>query len=76
MLRLIVPGFVGTTRRITSRPFEHQVPAARRAQVMDLLRKRLTDAGLEVVSVHSAYPTLEDIFVTMTRKADDKAGLF
>ena len=26
MLRLIVPGFVGTTRRITSRPFEHQVP--------------------------------------------------
>jgi hypothetical protein len=41
---------------------------------MDLLRKRLTEAGLDVVSVHSAYPTLEDIFVTMTRKADDKAG--
>jgi ABC-type multidrug transport system ATPase subunit len=48
--------------------------SARRARVMDLLRKRLTDAGLDVVSVRSAYPTLEDIFVTMTRKADDKAG--
>ena len=46
--------------------------SARRARVMDLLRKRLTDAGLDVISVRSAYPTLEDIFVSMTRKADDK----
>jgi ABC-type multidrug transport system ATPase subunit len=57
-------------------PYASFAAAARRARVMDLLRKRLTHAGLEVVSVHSAYPTLEDIFVTMTRKADDKAGLF
>jgi ABC-2 type transport system ATP-binding protein len=48
--------------------------SARRARVMDLLRKRLTDTGLDVVSVRSAYPTLEDIFVTMTRKAAEKAG--
>jgi ABC-type multidrug transport system ATPase subunit len=46
--------------------------SARRARVMDLLRKRLADAGLDVISVRSAYPTLEDIFVSMTRKADDK----
>jgi ABC-type multidrug transport system ATPase subunit len=57
-------------------PYASFAAAARRARVMDLLRKRLIDAGLEVMSVHSAYPTLEDIFVTMTRKADDKAGLF
>jgi ABC-2 type transport system ATP-binding protein len=56
-------------------PYAPFAASARRARVMDLLRKRLIDAGLDVVSVHSAYPTLEDIFVTMTRKADDKAGL-
>jgi ABC-type multidrug transport system ATPase subunit len=57
-------------------PYASFAASARRARVMDLLRKRLIDAGLEVLSVHSAYPTLEDIFVTMTRKADNKAGLF
>jgi ABC-2 type transport system ATP-binding protein len=55
-------------------PYSSFAASARRARVMDLLRKRLTDSGLDVVSVRSAYPTLEDIFVTMTRKADDKAG--
>jgi ABC-type multidrug transport system ATPase subunit len=55
-------------------PYASFATSARRARVMDLLRKRLTDAGLDVVSVHSAYPTLEDIFVSMTRKADDNAG--
>ena len=55
-------------------PYASFAASARRARVMALLRKRLTDAGLDVVSVRSAYPTLEDIFVTMTRKADDKAG--
>jgi ABC-type multidrug transport system ATPase subunit len=54
-------------------PFSSFAASARRARVMDLLRKRLTDAGLDVISVRSAYPTLEDIFVSMTRKADDKA---
>jgi ABC-type multidrug transport system ATPase subunit len=53
-------------------PYASFAASARRARVMALLRKRLTDAGLDVVSVRSAYPTLEDIFVTMTRKADDR----
>jgi ABC-2 type transport system ATP-binding protein len=57
-------------------PYASFAASARRARVMHLLRKRLTDAGLEVVSVRSAYPTLEDIFVTMTRKADNEAGRF
>jgi ABC-type multidrug transport system ATPase subunit len=57
-------------------PYSSFAASARRARVMDLLRNRLIDAGLDVVSVHSAYPTLEDIFVTMTRKVDDKAGGF
>jgi ABC-type multidrug transport system ATPase subunit len=55
-------------------PYASFAASARRARVMDVLRKRLTDAGLDVMSVRSAYPTLEDIFVTMTRKEDDKAG--
>jgi len=46
--------------------------SVRRARIMDDLRKRLMAAGMEVLSVHSSYPTLEDIFVTMTRKADDE----
>src|SRR5262245_21073218 len=54
-------------------PYASFAASARRARVMDLLRKRLTESGLDVVSVRSAYPTLEDIFVTMTRKADEKA---
>lgn len=47
--------------------------AARRATVMDALRKHLEGAGIEVRSIHSVYPTLEDIFVTYTRQADERA---
>jgi ABC-2 type transport system ATP-binding protein len=45
--------------------------SARRAAVMYALRKRLLDAGLQVLSIRSVYPTLEDIFVSFTRKMDD-----
>ncbi len=47
--------------------------AARRAMVMDVLRKRLLAANIEVLTIHSVYPTLEDIFVSFTRQMDLKA---
>lgn len=48
--------------------------AARRALVMDVLRKRLLEAGIEVLAIRSVYPTLEDIFVSFTRRMDQSAG--
>jgi ABC-type multidrug transport system ATPase subunit len=53
--------------------FTSFMQSARRATVMDALRKHLEKSGLEVRSIHSVYPTLEDIFVTYTRQADEKA---
>ena len=47
--------------------------AAGRAGVMDTLRKRLLDAGIEVLSIRSVYPSLEDIFVSYTRRMDREA---
>ena len=47
---------------------------AQRAVVMDVLRKRLLAAGIEVLAVRSVYPSLEDIFVSFTRKMDQRAG--
>jgi len=44
--------------------------AARRAMVMDVLTRRLREHDIEVLSVRSVYPSLEDIFVSTTRKAD------
>jgi drug efflux transport system ATP-binding protein len=44
--------------------------SAKRAVVMDLLRKRLLENNIEVLGIHSVYPTLEDIFVSFTRKMD------
>ena len=44
--------------------------SARRAAVMEMLRKRLVDAHIEVLGVRSVYPSLEDIFVSFTRKMD------
>ena len=49
--------------------------AAQRAVIMDHLKKRLVDAGIEVLAIHSVYPTLEDIFVSFTRKMDRQAAL-
>jgi len=48
--------------------------SARRAAVMYALRKRLLDSGLQVLSIRSVYPTLEDIFVSFTRKMDESAA--
>jgi ABC-type multidrug transport system ATPase subunit len=44
--------------------------AAMRGEVMDVLRKRLLAAGIEVLSIRSVYPSLEDIFVSMTRQME------
>ncbi len=49
--------------------------AARRAVVMDVLRKRLLAANIEVMTIRSVYPSLEDIFVSLTRKMDQSAAL-
>ena len=57
----------------TGDPFASFSAAARRALVMDVLRKRLLNAGIEVLGIHSVYPTLEDIFVSFTRQMDRDA---
>ena len=49
--------------------------AAKRAVVMDVLRKRLVTAGIEVQAVRSVYPSLEDIFVSFTRRMARQAGM-
>jgi ABC-2 type transport system ATP-binding protein len=47
--------------------------AARRAMVMDVLRKRLIERNIEVLAIRSVYPSLEDIFVSFTRRMDQSA---
>ncbi len=49
--------------------------AARRAMVMDVLRKRLLAANIEVLTIRSVYPSLEDIFVSYTRRMDQTGSL-
>jgi ABC-2 type transport system ATP-binding protein len=44
--------------------------AARRGMVMDVLRRMLLAADIEVLTIRSVYPSLEDIFVSFTRKMD------
>jgi len=46
--------------------------AALRAEVMEHLRRQLASAGIEVLSIRSIYPSLEDIFVSFTRTMDRK----
>lgn len=58
--------------RESSDSYEVFGAAARRAVVMDLLSARLRDAGIEVLSVRSVYPSLEDIFVSTTKQADEQ----
>ena len=36
-------------------------------------RKRLLEANIEVLGIRSVYPSLEDIFVSFTRKMDQGA---
>lgn len=50
--------------------YQSLAAAARRAMVMDILTKRLREAGIHVIAVRSVRPTLEDIFVTMTTRAE------
>jgi ABC-2 type transport system ATP-binding protein len=52
--------------------FESFASAARRAAVRHVLRQALLASGIEVAEnqVHSVYPTLEDIFVSLTRQMD------
>ena len=49
--------------------------AARRAQVMEVLRERLASGGIEVLAFRSVYPSLEDIFVSFTRQMDRREFL-
>jgi ABC-type multidrug transport system ATPase subunit len=49
--------------------------AAVRAQVMELLRQRLVASGVEVLGIRSVPPTLEDIFVSLTRRMDQRGFL-
>jgi ABC-type multidrug transport system ATPase subunit len=49
--------------------------AAKRAVVMDVLRKHLLEAAIEVRAIRSVYPSLEDIFVSFTRRMDRQATL-
>jgi len=49
--------------------------SARRAMVMDVLRKRLLAADIEVLTIRSVYPSLEDIFVSYTRRMDQTGSL-
>ena len=57
-----------------SDPYASFAAAAKRAVVMDLLRKRLVAASIEVLAVRSVYPSLEDIFVSFTRRMDDRTS--
>jgi ABC-type multidrug transport system ATPase subunit len=54
--------------------FSSFAASAKRATAMDALRKRLVAAGIEVLGIHSVYPTLEDIFVSFTRKMDQEVS--
>src|SRR5262249_13633723 len=42
-------------------PLNALLGAARRADIMEALRKQLTRAGIEVLGIRSVYPSLEDI---------------
>src|SRR5436309_5121240 len=55
---------------LTSDDFGSFAAAAKRAVVMDVLGKRLTAAEIEMYAIRSVYPTLEDIFVSFTRRMD------
>ncbi|MCC6765141.1 MAG: ABC transporter ATP-binding protein [Deltaproteobacteria bacterium] len=48
--------------------------AAQRAVVMDALRKHLLAARIEVRAIRSVYPSLEDIFVSFTRRMDHETA--
>jgi hypothetical protein len=59
---------------IGSDQFATFAASAKRAVVMDVLRKHLLAADIEVLAVRSVYPSLEDIFVSFTRRMDRQAN--
>jgi ABC-2 type transport system ATP-binding protein len=59
---------------VTAGDFDSFAAAAKRAVVMDVLRKHLLAAAIEVRAIRSVYPSLEDIFVSFTRRMDRQAG--
>ena len=63
------------TEPATADDFASFAASAQRAVVMDVLRKHLLAAGIEVRAVRSVYPSLEDIFVSFTRRMDRQASL-
>jgi hypothetical protein len=54
--------------------FSFIASAAARAEVMEVLRRRLIDGGIDVVGIRSVPPSLEDIFVSFTRAMDKGFG--
>jgi len=58
----------------SSDSFSSFAASAKRGMVMDVLRKRLLEAHIEVMTIRSVYPSLEDIFVSFTRKMDQSGG--
>jgi drug efflux transport system ATP-binding protein len=54
--------------------FDSFAAAAKRGVVMDVLRKHLIAAHIEVRAIRSVYPSLEDIFVSFTRRMDRAAA--
>ena len=50
--------------------FSFLATAAARAEVMEVLRRRLIDGGIDVIGIRSVPPSLEDIFVSFTRAMD------
>jgi ABC-type multidrug transport system ATPase subunit len=44
--------------------------AAIRAEIMEVIRQRLVDGGIDVQAIRSVPPSLEDIFVSFTRAMD------
>ena len=59
---------------LTADDFGSFAAAAKRAVVMDVLNKRLLAADIEVRGIRSVYPSLEDIFVSFTRRMDRQAS--
>ena len=60
---------------ISADAFASFAASARRAMVIDVLRKRLLAARIEVLTIRSVYPSLEDIFVSYTRRMDQTGSL-
>src|ERR1700687_353912 len=59
----------------SSDPFASFSAAARRAMVREVPNKRMREGNIEVMTIRSVYPSLEDIFVSYTRRMDQAGTL-